>query len=116
MPDRDGEVENDERHRRARKKVRDRSDVSPRQNGAQHPPWCAGEEQWWHRQRQQQVLHHMRTEQIIVAEVVDRTVERCKHHQQPRHEIDLLTKGRLASEDRKSTRLNPSHVSISYAV
>src|SRR5690349_24212970 len=48
---------------------------------------------------------------------VEAGIERVNHGIEPRHGVMRLDHlGRVAEQDRKSTRLNSSHVEISYAV
>ena len=49
-----------------------------REERAQHPPWRAREQQRRHGEAEQEVLHHVRAEQIGVAQIVKRPVQRCR--------------------------------------
>src|SRR6202049_4817344 len=86
MPDRDREIEDDEADRSAGEEPRDRRNAWSRQHGSQHPTRHSGEQKWRYRQREQEMLHHVRAEEIIIAQIVYRTIERGEHQEQTREE------------------------------
>ncbi len=60
------------------------------EEGAQQPAGRAHNEQRRNGEAEQQVLHHVRAEQIRVAQVVQWPVQRAENHQQAAEERDLL--------------------------
>ena len=50
------------------------------QQWTQHPPRRSQNEHGWHNECQHEMLHHVRREHVIVAEVVQRPVQREKHN------------------------------------
>src|SRR5256885_3565967 len=53
---------------------------------------------------------------VITAEEAQRTVARCSQAESTQHPLVRLANVGMARADRKSTRLNSSHLVISYAV
>jgi TonB family protein len=53
------------------------------QQGGEHPPGRAVQEQWRHRKGEQQMLDHVGAEEIVVREIVHGTGERSEEPGQP---------------------------------
>ena len=74
----------------AHRPYRGRAGEPVRQPGGQ-----SRDEEWREHQREQQVLHHVDAEQVVVAQVVDRPVERHQQHDHRRREAgDLPSRSR----------------------
>ena len=85
-------------YRRAGEKTRDGFDEAIREGRPKHPARHARQQQRRNGQREKKVLDHVRAEEIVVAQVVQRTIERDEHQEQPGQKVDLLAGGGVAVE------------------
>jgi hypothetical protein len=100
VPERDDDVEDDEAARWLGDRPCYGVDLRVPEKRAKHPARRAHEKQRRHHERKHQVLHHVRAEQVRIAQVVERTVQGQENDQQARKECDLLAspqKGRLGA-------------------
>ena len=76
VPRREHDVEDHEAPRRRGDPARERADAAQRKQRPQHPARRPHDQQRRDDQREHQVLHHVRAEQVVVAQVVQPAVER----------------------------------------
>ncbi len=96
MPADDHEIENHVARYRARDEFRDGTHCSRLDQRTKHPSGRSGDQQRRKQQCEQQVLHHVGAEQVVVAQIVQRTVQRGEHHEQAGEERELLSARRCA--------------------
>ncbi len=93
MPGHEHEVEGREGARRPRQAPAEPQHEGMTEERREHPARRAVEQQRRHREDQQEMLDHVRAEQVVVREIVDRARQRPQQQGQPREERDDV--GRL---------------------
>src|SRR5690349_14046079 len=86
VPSRNHQIERDKTENRPRNSTCNRGDDAISEKWSKHPSWNSRDEQRRHRKREQKMLHHVSAEEIIVAQIVQRSVERNENDEKRREE------------------------------